>query len=70
MADDAMSPIEGSQDEDLISKIWEPVFPPAERLLHLASPESASKNLRYSMEPYEKDKLSKENRAMDGWSKQ
>lgn len=52
-----------------VLQIWEPKFPPVERLIPLAN-EPSSPEVRYRMGAYDKRTLSPRSRAVDGWRKE
>lgn len=53
-------------DDDLIQKIWAPIFPAEHKLIPLATDNT---ELRDTLAPYDKQNLLREQRAIDGWSK-
>jgi len=50
-----------------IPPLWEPVFPPKEKLLSLEEEGPSSPRLRFNMPAYNKQNLSPTSRAVDGW---
>lgn len=66
----AQDPDDSMMDmDDLLTKHWQPIFPPADKLIPL-NPNSNPRDLRTNMQPYNKEALQKTDRYIDGWTKQ